>query len=263
MQSDKNTPIRDLSREAVFEDQAIRTLCFGEVSSTMTLAREMRHLAAEDLPLAVVAKSQSAGRGRQGRVWHSTPGSLSLTYVFAHRGQVGELAGLSLMTGLAVSKALESLGVDILLKWPNDLCDSQGSKLGGILIEIVPDQELSYVLIGLGMNLESKIELDIPVTSLRELASKSFSRDEIIKLLHERLSRDWRTFVSTGFTDFRTNWLERALYRGETLRVETVQESVEGLFVGVGEKGEIQLNVEGKVRDFVSVERVRRVFSLP
>jgi len=263
MQSEKNTPIRDLNREAEFEGQAIRTLCFGEVSSTMTLAREMRALSAEDLPLAVVAKSQSAGRGRQGRVWHSAPGSLSLTYVFAHRGEVGELAGLSLMTGLAVSKALESLGVDILLKWPNDLCDSQGRKLGGILIEIVPDNEMSYVLIGLGMNLESKIELDIPVTSLRELASKPFSLDGIIKLLHQQLLSDWRTFVRTGFNYFRSDWLNRALYLGEILRVETLQECVEGVFVGVGEKGEIQLSVEGKVRDFVSVERVRRVLSLP
>src|SRR3990167_256707 len=84
----------------------------------------------------LVAEEQTAGRGRRGRRWHSTPGA-GLTFSLALRVKrpARELAGLSLAAGVALCKALRALGVArAALKWPNDLV-VDGAKLGGLLVE--------------------------------------------------------------------------------------------------------------------------------
>ncbi len=86
-------------------------------------------------------------------------------------GGARELEGLSLVVGLAVLRALESLGVrDAGLKWPNDLLQG-GKKIAGILLELSGDPaDLCHVVIGIGINVNMKTATDIgqPWTSLRE-----------------------------------------------------------------------------------------------
>ena len=107
-------------------------------------------------PQLLVANHQTAGRGRMGRRWHSTPGS-SLTFSLALPLARADWSGLSLAVGLAVVEALDPEGRRLGLKWPNDLVlrdapgappppaegladepPATGRKLGGILIESVP-----------------------------------------------------------------------------------------------------------------------------
>lgn len=86
-------------------------------------------------------------------------------------GGARELEGLSLVVGLAVLRALESLGVrDAGLKWPNDLLQG-GKKIAGILLELSGDPaDLCHVVIGIGINVNMRTATDIgqPWTSLRE-----------------------------------------------------------------------------------------------
>ena len=86
-------------------------------------------------------------------------------------GGARELEGLSLVVGLAVLRALESLGVrDAGLKWPNDVLQG-GKKIAGILLELSGDPaDLCHVVIGIGINVNMKTATDIgqPWTSLRE-----------------------------------------------------------------------------------------------
>lgn len=89
----------------------------------------------DDGPRACVAHTQTAGRGRRGRVWHSRPGaSLALSLAWPiPRGRVAPAYPVGV--GVGVIQALEELGLDgVRLKWPNDLMLG-GGKLGGILVE--------------------------------------------------------------------------------------------------------------------------------
>lgn len=78
---------------------------------------------------------------------------------------------MSLVVGLAVLRALESLGVrEAGLKWPNDVLQG-GKKIAGILLELSGDPaDLCHVVIGIGINVNMKTATDIgqPWTSLRE-----------------------------------------------------------------------------------------------
>src|SRR5688572_5740233 len=108
-------------------------------------------------PVLIAAEEQTAGRGRRGRRWHSAPGA-GVTFSLGRRIRrpVRELAALSLVAGVAATRALRALGVrTAALKWPNDLV-LDGAKLGGILVEARTAgggrNPGSYAVIGLGIN---------------------------------------------------------------------------------------------------------------
>jgi BirA family transcriptional regulator, biotin operon repressor / biotin---[acetyl-CoA-carboxylase] ligase len=126
-------------------------------STTSTLDVAHR-LAARGAPAGtlVIANEQTAGRGRGGKSWQSSPGAgLWLTLIERPSDSSG-LGVLSLRVGLAAAEALDRFAPEpIRLKWPNDLYIDQG-KLGGILVEARwREQAVEWVAIGLGVNVQA------------------------------------------------------------------------------------------------------------
>jgi BirA family transcriptional regulator, biotin operon repressor / biotin---[acetyl-CoA-carboxylase] ligase len=109
-----------------------------EVTSTQDLARAQL----ASLPVQVVARRQTAGRGRTGAEWVNAPGALATSIAFLADSE--DWRPFSLMAGVAAVRAMPGLG----LKWPNDLIES-GRKVGGILVERNEDR----VVVGLGVNI--------------------------------------------------------------------------------------------------------------
>jgi BirA family biotin operon repressor/biotin-[acetyl-CoA-carboxylase] ligase len=109
-------------------------------------------------PLAVVAYSQTAGRGRLGRNWESASGGLYLSINLNLSGNAQKDAALSLIVALGVYEAFRQIMSDlkgrhfddIKIKWPNDLVCPTG-KLSGILLETYSMQE---VIVGIGINVQ-------------------------------------------------------------------------------------------------------------
>lgn len=101
------------------------------------------------------AREQTAGRGRLGRRWHSEPGhGLYATLVwFADVRPNG--AAATMAAGLAVLDAVRSLGLATArLDWPNDLV-VDGAKLAGVLIEALPVDGRTALVVGIGLNVGS------------------------------------------------------------------------------------------------------------
>jgi len=124
-----------------------------ETDSTNERARELAIAGAPHGTL-VTAGSQSAGRGRQGRTWSAPPGqSLLFSMVLRPPHRL-----LPLATGVAVADALASLGVEPMLKWPNDVL-LDGRKVAGILAEGRPAE--GWAVVGIGINVAVR-EQDLP-----------------------------------------------------------------------------------------------------
>src|SRR5262245_2998906 len=130
-------------------------------------------------PVLLVAGEQTAGRGRRGRRWHSAPGA-GLTFSLSRRVRrpARELAALSLVTGVAVARALRGLGVPVELKWPNDLV-AGGAKLGGILVETRAAGRDTLAVFGIGINCRGAEELG------RRLRRQVASLDEFVSSFEE------------------------------------------------------------------------------
>ena len=126
-------------------------------STTSTLDVAHR-LAARGAPAGtlVIANEQTAGRGRGGKSWQSSPGAGLWLTLIERPSDTSGLGVLSLRVGLAAAEALDRFAPEpIRLKWPNDLYIDQG-KLGGILVEARwREQAVEWVAIGLGVNVQA------------------------------------------------------------------------------------------------------------
>ena len=141
--------------------------CYDEVPSTMDVAWQAVESGAPH-GTAVLALSQTAGRGRFGRDWVARRGqSLMLSVVVMPDPSVA--ARLSIVSGLAVVRAVEALtGIRPTLKWPNDV-RLAGKKAAGVLIQGRVDTEgRSAAVIGIGLNLSIDFTED---AELRETAT--------------------------------------------------------------------------------------------
>jgi BirA family biotin operon repressor/biotin-[acetyl-CoA-carboxylase] ligase len=131
-------------------------------STTSTLDVAHR-LAARGAPAGtlVIANEQTAGRGRGGKSWQSSPGAGLWLTLIERPGDSSGLGVLSLRVGLAAAEALDRFAPEpIRLKWPNDLYVDQG-KLGGILVEARwREQAVEWVAIGLGVNVQAPKDVD-------------------------------------------------------------------------------------------------------
>lgn len=123
-------------------------------------------------PAALLAETQTAGRGRRGRTWLSPPGSgLYLSLAWSFQSGLGGLGGLSLAAGLAAAETLRDEGLQaVRLKWPNDLLVKQ-RKLGGLLVDISGSADgPCRAIIGLGLNvrLPEALVIDQAATDLHQ-----------------------------------------------------------------------------------------------
>jgi len=199
-------------------------------------------------PGVLVARSQTAGRGRLGRSWQSPPGtSLSMSMLWTPAVPQPGWTWLPMVTGLGVLDALSALGVDARLKWPNDVVvpvpraprDPDGSaqqptgaltglaKLAGILVEVAPGPVGPAVVAGVGLNLRPPVqELGVPVASLSGLLAGGAPAfvvvvDTLAAALQQRLTGWERASGGDGAADLRREYLRVCSTVGRTVRVTT------------------------------------------
>jgi BirA family biotin operon repressor/biotin-[acetyl-CoA-carboxylase] ligase len=141
-----------------------RVICLPETDSTNAEALRLA-AAGEPEGCVVVADVQAAGRGRLGRAWWSEPGrSLLASWLVRPSLAVEHWPTLTLVAGLAAARALiTAAGVEVRLKWPNDLLVG-GRKLGGLLAEA---DGRGALVVGLGVNVR---QTEFPA-ELAELAT--------------------------------------------------------------------------------------------
>ena len=154
---------------------------FERVTSTLDIAHELAASGTVAGTL-VIAEEQTAGRGRDGRSWASSPG-MGLWITLVERPSTpATLEVLSLRVGIHASRALDPHAVaGIQLKWPNDLY-SGGRKLAGVLVEARWRDGLpEWVAIGFGVNVRGPAE--VPSASLRPGTSRLEVLGDLVPVL--------------------------------------------------------------------------------
>lgn len=215
----------------------IKRIYKEEVDSTMTEASITWEK--DKSPLVVVASSQAAGRGRRGREWISPEGGFYATYVFRAKRERAHYLGLSLAVGVAVVEAL-NLPNSVSLKWPNDIMANGELKIGGILIEFLPEDGLS---IGIGLNVAPLKEGSLKASSLSELGV-SLSPSEIENRITEHLLEVLETFEKEGFAAFRARWLSKCGHIGKHISLD---DGVSGTVEDISSDGALILDGDRRI----------------
>ena len=225
---------------------------FHTLPSTNTHLRE-RAVAGAPPFTAVVARTQTGGRGRGGRPWHSPSGlGLWVSILLEPPGGTSALPVLPLRVGLALTEAVEVAvpGCAPLLKWPNDLY-VRGRKAAGILCEVVPSGGGSRVVVGVGVNLlqdpsDFPSELRRVSISLGEATGRAPDRALLLGAFLSIL-RGGRLGAGPVLSEGELDDLRRRdLLRGRPVRVDP---GGEGVSRGIGEDGALLLEQgDGEIR---------------
>jgi BirA family transcriptional regulator, biotin operon repressor / biotin---[acetyl-CoA-carboxylase] ligase len=161
--------------------------------STMDEARRLANNGTPEWSV-VLAETQTAGRGRRGRVWQSAPHSgLYFTLVLYPTLERQNLGLLPLLVGASLSKTIvATTGIEVCLKWSNDLLSPDGRKLCGILCE----QAGAALLLGIGINvLPQAFPKELGAAALEEYAP--VVRWRLLEALVADLQTEYRRFIQT------------------------------------------------------------------
>jgi BirA family biotin operon repressor/biotin-[acetyl-CoA-carboxylase] ligase len=213
-------------------------------TNTLLLAGEFKP------PCLLAADEQTAGRGRRGRRWYSARGA-SATFSIAHvsRRPLRELAGLSLVAGVAAAQALRDLGArETRLKWPNDLVIGV-DKLGGILVETRADagrrRGATLAVIGIGINCRDDATLTRRVrrgVTCLERWIVAPGRGRVIGAVAAKLALALERFEAAGLEPTRPEWEALDAFAGKRLRVRFADgRIVTGVASGLADDGALRL----------------------
>lgn len=203
------------------------------------------------LPLLVLADSQTAGRGQKTNTWWSSPGALTFSLV-VDASMLGLTPDLwpqaSLTTGLAICEALDELLEEITLqiKWPNDVY-ADGKKICGILLES-PDLREGTLVLGVGINVNNSLA-DAPseiagfATSMSDTANRRF---DLVGVLIDVLARLFNYLELVGARDphLYELWRKRCFLTQKRVAVHAATEIYEGMCQGIGDDGALQIQTQ-------------------
>lgn len=220
---------------------------FDEIDSTILEAR--RRADAGDLtPVWLLAKQQSAGRGRRGRAWASLEGNLFATYMGATATPPAEIALLGFAAGLAIAETIDASlgGGRATLKWPNDVL-IDGAKCAGIMLDsgAAGDGRVWFAL-AFGVNLAASPQaLDQRTTHLGAHLppdAPAQGPEAFLSAVRTRLAARDLQLAHEGFAPIRADWMRRAHGLGSAARVIQGERMLEGRFAGLSPRGELELD---------------------
>ena len=202
-------------------------------------------------PEWILARRQTAGRGRRGRAWTDPPGNFAATLVMRPDETPDKVALRSFVASLALYDAFAGATGRVgglSLKWPNDVL-LNGGKVAGILLESAGHSGgVSHIAIGIGVNLKSAPGAEAveqgatrPVSLLGE-TGQAVDPEDFLGLLAASYARHEEQFRTYGFAPIRELWLSRAAKLGEVITARTMRDEMTGTFETVDEAGNLVLS---------------------
>lgn len=215
-----------------------------------TNAEAMRRAPGLTGPTWIMARRQTAGRGRRGRAWADPPGNFAATLLLRPQGGPADAARYSFVAALAVHDALRALCGPhpiLALKWPNDVL-LNGGKVSGILLESAGSGPAVQALaIGIGINLltapdPGALEPDaLRPVSLHKETGLTVTPDDLLPVLATAFAEWQARMQDGGFDPIRQAWLARAARLGETITARTGPTRTTGRFDGIDDSGALVL----------------------
>ncbi len=187
----------------------------------------------------VYAESQSAGKGRFGKVWYSPRGGLYISVIL--KTKKPEL--IPIMAGIGICETLNRYDILTGIKWPNDIM-LNNKKIAGVLTEIIDDK----IILGIGLNLNI---VDFP-EELKEQASsvlletkKHLDQITVFQGLCSELNRFYNLLESARITELLLMWYHYTIMLGKNVVIELPDKSMQGRVIDIDQDGALILMLPG------------------
>jgi BirA family transcriptional regulator, biotin operon repressor / biotin---[acetyl-CoA-carboxylase] ligase len=200
---------------------------------------------------AVLAESQTKGKGRMGRRWESPVGlNIYLSIILRPRIVPSKTPLITLMAAVACAEAIDEIaGLLPAIKWPNDLL-LERKKLGGILTEA--DMELdriNFVVVGIGINVNMPRRSFPPsikdtATSLQEALGRKTSRTVLIQAILRHMELWYKRIGQGRGKEITRRWKELAMIEGQEVEVTSLGEVVRGRALDIDEDGALLVQTD-------------------
>lgn len=225
----------------VFSTLRIRQV--EEVTSTSDLIADCFVKAQAGEGDAVLAACQTAGRGRNGKLWQSPKGNMYLSLVLEPSRPQQEWPGVALVSALALRDALAGWIAEpqLQLKWPNDVLLGN-RKIAGLLLEA----RGTALVLGCGVNIVSAPPPDMtrwPATAMADHCRKPPQPIALAEAFGRRLASRYQRWTELGLEDQRLEWQDAASQIGQLLAVDCGPAGVKhGRFIGLEKDGAMRLS---------------------
>jgi BirA family transcriptional regulator, biotin operon repressor / biotin---[acetyl-CoA-carboxylase] ligase len=228
---------------------AWRILTFERLRSTQDRALQM---AAEGSPegTVVVAREQTAGRGRRERSWISPKGGLYMSAVLRPKRKT-RIASLQFLGALAVIDGIKRITrITSTLRWPNDII-IEGKKVGGVIAEAsFLNRELSHVVMGIGVNVNFKASLLKGVSTesatLVDLAGANVDMDSLASAILESLGNHYALWSERKDGILNTRIRKSLSTLGERVTIGLASEKISGIAKSFNSNGSLIVGTGGK-----------------
>ncbi|MBE35618.1 MAG: biotin--[acetyl-CoA-carboxylase] ligase [Opitutaceae bacterium] len=258
------TALHAIYIEAILEakQRTFPLTVLDEVDSTNDEAA--RQLAdGRQTPFVILARKQTKGRGRFGRVWHSDDHH-NLYSSFAFRPQLAPhlMPTFTLWMGVNICELITNFcSMQAGLKWPNDIV-FDGRKAGGMLTEArIDSDQMRDLVFGLGLNVNNPAgawptELASRATSLAEQSGEPLNLNRFAAALIGRVSLAYKQFVEGDHTTtFADTWNYYDVLRGQDIVVLNGEQRIAGTASGIDDTGSLLIrDKQGRSQRFTAGE---------
>ena len=214
--------------------------------------------------LCIVAKRQTAGRGRHGRNWVSNEDSgLYFSIVLRPDLDTQFLPLITLMTGVAVHDTLQEFSLDPDIKWVNDVLIGD-KKIAGILAEATDTPTGLAVVVGIGINVMSENfpdKLAETATSISAETKRAVTFSELEQSLTKYLGYFYDILnAADGPSQILDEWRKRSSYfTGKCVTVVLPNETFDGVTDGLEPTGALRVRTPDGNLKIVNAGDVRRL----
>jgi BirA family biotin operon repressor/biotin-[acetyl-CoA-carboxylase] ligase len=228
---------------------------FESLNSTNSYAFELANLRQIFHGEIIMSHQQNQGRGRQNRNWISPVGNLYFSLVLQPKILVEKIWQISFVAIVALRLATQKLTESLVQnKWPNDLLIDQ-KKVAGILLESkISNENCEFVILGIGVNINSKPENTIfSAASLKDFGVE-ISSEALLKNFLNEFEKIYQNWLDFGFENVRKIWLEKAYCLGEKISVKINEEKLEGVFENLDIDGNLSLKIDEKILKILTTD---------
>lgn len=220
-------------------------LKFDEIGSTQSWLKE--NLSEQDSKnVLVTAENQTEGVGRLGNKWSQFGKSATFSFSIT---PLPNITLTPLEIAVHIVEYFKKDGIELFVKWPNDIIIRDGNvfkKIGGILCHFHDKESL---IVGIGLNLDPKAlpeDTDFKF-SPGAFKSKTDVNQELPYSIYEYI-------LSNRLDSTKTieEWSQICFHHSKKVKIEDSSQSIEGIFLGIGENGEALIENEGKTQKVIS-----------